>query len=94
MSKSFYAIFVLDRGFVVIAHARLHGHLAFHWQAVGRTIRRWGTTEGVAQLKNGPRSETVLDAEVNRIIPFRSIIEIMEVDEAAWEQHVSRLPEE
>jgi hypothetical protein len=85
MSKSFYAIFVLDRGFVVIAHARLHGHLAFHWQAVGR---------GLAQLKNGPRSETVLDAEVNRIIPFRSIIEIMEVDEAAWEQHVSRLPEE
>ncbi len=73
-------IFILDRGFVVVGEAELHGKLPHFWDlSVGRTIRRWGTIEGVAQLKDGPLPETKLDAPCRRFIPFRSVIEIIQV---------------
>jgi len=48
-------LYVLDRGFVVIGRAELDPELAFHWLLKpGRTVRRWGTTKGLAELRNGP----------------------------------------
>lgn len=83
-------LFVLDRGFVVVGRASLYPDLAFTWRLdPGRTVRRWGTTQGLAQLKDGPTGDTMLDAPAARLVPFRSIIEILEVSEEAWAPHLS-----
>jgi hypothetical protein len=83
-------LFVLDRGFVVIGKAELDPDYMTHWLLnPGRTIRRWGTDQGLAQLKNGPMTNTVLDPPIIRHIPFRSIIEILEVEQKAWIPHLT-----
>lgn len=82
-------IFVLDRGFVVVGRAEIDPDLAFHWKlSPGRTVRRWGTTEGIAQLKDGPLAATVLDLPAVRHVPFRAVIELIEVEETKWAPHL------
>ena len=70
-------IFVLDRGFVVAGEAEVSKEFALHWKVTGKTIRIWGTTEGLAELKDGPLKETKLDTVTERFIPFRSVIEML-----------------
>lgn len=82
-------LFVLDRGFVIVGRASLDEELAYHWRVYGRTVRRWGTTEGLAQLVGGPTGETVLDAACWRRVPFRSVIEMIEVEGEKWTSHLS-----
>lgn len=82
-------LFVLDRGFVIVGVASIYDGLAFHWRLnPGRTVRRWGTTHGLAQLAGGPLAETILDSPASRLVPFRSVIEIIEVNQQKWEQHL------
>lgn len=83
-------LFVLDRGFVVIGKAEIDPDLAFHWKlSPGRTVRRWGTTRGLSQLCDGPLQATVLDDPAIRHVPFRSVIEMIEVREDKWANHLS-----
>ncbi len=82
-------IFVLDRGFVVVGRASLSSEIVHAWQVYGRTIRRWGTTQGLAELRNGPLPQTVLDLPSHRLIPFRAVIEILEVEAEKWEPYLA-----
>lgn len=80
-------IIVLDRGFVKVGTLERHPELAFHWLLRGRTIRRWGTTEGHIELCDGPTPNTVLDSVPSTksavsTIPFRAVIEILNCTEA------------
>ena len=88
-------IFVLDRGFVVIGDACISEDLAFHWDLLlSATIRKWGTTQGLAELKDGPLPATVLDKACRRTIPFRSVLDIIHVSEKGaqlWQQKLSSL---
>ena len=71
-------IFVLDRGFVVVGEAEVSRDLALHWHMRrSRTVRVWGTTDGLSQLKDGPLDATVLDPVVERTTPFRSVLDIL-----------------
>ena len=45
-------------------------------------IRRWGTTEGLGQLRNGPLAETVLEALGDIEIPQKPLIVI---EAKGWE---------
>lgn len=82
-------LFVLDRGFVVIGIASIYDKMVFTWRLTpGRTVRRWGTTNGLAELQDGPLENTILDPPTNRRIPFRSIIEIHEVNRDKWMPHL------
>lgn len=82
-------IFVLDRGHVLVGRASLHPDLAFHWRLRdARTIRVWGTTEGIAQLCKGPRKDTKLDARADVTIGFRAVLYILDADAKAWEKHL------
>jgi hypothetical protein len=86
-------IFVLDRGFVVAGLAGLHPEFAFSWEVAGRTVRQWGTSEGLSELCDGPLPGTVLDRLCDRIIPFRSVIEMLEVSEEGrepWDRVLTR----
>lgn len=82
-------LFVLDRGFVVVGSASVDPDFAFHWRlSPGRTVRRWGTSQGLSELKDGPLPNTVLDPPVERSIPWRAIIEIIYVSEEKWLPHL------
>lgn len=71
-------LFVCDRGFVIAGEAELHESLALFWHLPrSRTVRVWGTTQGLAELKNGPLSGTVLDPVCERSLPFRSVLDII-----------------
>lgn len=76
MSGTF--IFMCDRGLVVCGEAEIHTQLALTWHLkVSCTIRNWGTTKGLAELKNGPTNSTVTDTVCERSLPFRSVIDII-----------------
>jgi hypothetical protein len=81
-------IFVCDRGFVVVGRAELCEELALCWRLpVSATIRRWGTTQGLAQLQHGPTKDTVTDDVCVRTLPFRSVIDVIHITgegEKAW----------
>ena len=75
-------IFVCDRGFVIAGEAEPHESLALCWRLPrSRTVRQWGTTDGLAELKDGPLPATVLDPVCERTLPFRSVIDIIHLTE-------------
>lgn len=55
-------------------------------------IRRWGTNQGLGQLRNGPLTETTLDPTgVVRLHPLQ-VIATIDVDAKKWEDRL--MPEE
>jgi hypothetical protein len=86
-------IFVCDRGFVIVGEAELHEGLALFWHLPrSRTIRAWGTKDGLAELKDGPLDATVLDPVCERSLPFRSVIDIIHLTEKGvrrWAESLS-----
>lgn len=86
-------LFVVDRGFTIIGWSEIDPELVYHWLVTGRTVRRWGTDQGLTQLcTSGPTDRTILDPIALRHIPFRSIIEVIEVDQFVWMSHLSWPP--
>jgi hypothetical protein len=82
-------ILVLDRGFVVVGRVSPHRELAFHWLVSPcRTIRVWGTTNGLSELQGGPLSGTVLDPPCVAEVPWRAVIKMMAVEEDKWLPHL------
>lgn len=82
-------ILICDRGFIHVGKITksLDYPFALHVSPC-RTIRRWGSEQGLAQLVNGPNENTVLDAPCSKTVFYRWVGEIIEVDEAAWEPHL------
>ena len=75
-------IVVLDRGFVYIGYVKTAAgwvHITNAWN-----IRRWGTTEGLGQLVNGPLSGTTLDRVGNVRVPDHALIHLIAVEEEQW----------
>lgn len=82
MSEAKIRIFVLDRGYVTIGRGEISTELAFHWNIKHAvTIRVWGTTEGLAELKDGPTANTVLDTPSHEEFSFRSVIKMINLTE-------------
>lgn len=82
----------LDRGIVKVGYLERHPELAFHWfLRHARIIRNWGTTEGLEQIaEDGPTPQTKLDRlSRGSSIPFRAVIEIIEVEENKWRSHLT-----
>jgi hypothetical protein len=87
-------IFVLDRGFVVVGEAEVSRDLALHWHMPkSRTIRVWGTKRGLAELKDGPLPQTVVDQVCERTTPFRSVLDILHVSEEGREKWTKLISE-
>lgn len=87
-------IFVCDRGFVIVGEAELRQDIAFFWHLKRScTIRTWGTTKGLAELKNGPTNSTVTDEICERSLPFRSVIDVIHLTEKGvkeWKKLLSK----
>lgn len=82
---------VLDRGFVYVCRCPdPQRHALWLPYRDRRTVRRWGTTQGLGELVSGPTNETVLDALVPAgTVPVRAILDVTEVEQDKWERHLS-----
>lgn len=65
-------IVVLDRGFVYVGNVSINGEYVTISNA--RCVRVWGTTNGLAQLQNGPCPQTKLDDACEVVTQLKSII--------------------
>ena len=65
-------IVVIDRGWVVVGDVTSAPDKLTITNA--RCIRRWGTTQGLGQLIDGPQPGTVLDPLGTVVVPIRSVI--------------------
>jgi hypothetical protein len=73
-------IVVCDRGWVVVGeYAATDTEIVLTDASV---IRRWGTSKGLGELRNGPTKETVLDpAGTIRVHPLNVVLTI---DAEGW----------
>jgi hypothetical protein len=69
-------IVILDRGFVYVGECRREGDCLVITNA--KNIRKWGTTQGLGQLRNGPLSDTVTDDVGEVIAPWKSVINLIQ----------------
>lgn len=83
-------IVVLDRGFVKVCECPdPEGYALWLPYRNGRTIRRWGTANGLSELLGGPLENTVLDTPVpTGKLPVRAIIDVMDADQS-WLSHLT-----
>lgn len=73
--KTQQAIAVLDRGFVYVGTCSIKDETLTITNA--RNIRKWGTSLGLGELRNGPLPETKLDVVGTVIAPERSVIHVI-----------------
>jgi hypothetical protein len=78
VKKSFgLQIVVIDNGFVHVGSCTLDAGLLQIDNC--RNVRRWGTTEGLGQLVNGPRKETIADACGLVLVPWSRVVMLMKI---------------
>lgn len=83
MEKSETRIAVLDRGWVYVGECAVQGDVLVIANA--RNIRRWGTSAGLGELAaKGPQPETKLDHYGTVRAPMRSVMHLIDCDQAAW----------
>lgn len=77
-----FGIVVLDRGFVYVGEIEHDGE----WCVIknARCLRKWGTTNGLAELSLGPTPTTELDAPCTVRAPGRAVIHIVEAEVSKW----------
>lgn len=77
------AIVVADRGWVWVGMACHEGD--FIEIADARCVRRWGTTQGLAQLATfGPQSDTKLESPSTVRVPVRSVVAVIPCEADKW----------
>lgn len=53
-----------------------------------RNIRKWGTTQGLGQLVDGPLADTVLDPAGIVEMHELAVVATIAVDSVAWSEHL------
>ncbi len=76
-------IVILQRGFVVVGWVSHCGEMVH--VSGGHFIRRWGTSKGLGELKNGPLAETVLDPVDELQVHRLGVVAFIDVDGGAWQ---------
>ena len=86
MSEGVIRIVVAQRGWVFVGVVyRKESEIVIRR---ARSIRRWGTSKGLGELRNGPKNTTQLDeAGTIRLHPLMVIAQI-DVNPEKWEEHL------
>ena len=81
-------IVVADQGWVFIGSV-CHGYEdgAIHLENAS-CIRRWGTSQGLGELINGPTEKTILDP-MGRV-DVKSVLFTIEVNQDAWKPVINK----
>jgi len=69
---------------------RVYMHENYIRMTYPKCIRRWGTTNGLGELYNGPLSSTVLDLSPELEIPMLAVNCIMRVNQEKWANHIAK----
>jgi hypothetical protein len=72
-------ITVVDRGFVFVGNTTIGPEYTTITNA--QNIRKWGTTNGLGELINGPLPNTVVDKTGNILVPNKSIIHFIQCNQ-------------
>lgn len=80
------AIVIADRGHVWVGEVGDHGpDVAWIKIAKARTVRRWGTLQGLNQLAvEGPLEHTILDAPADLAVRFGAVLAIIPCERSQW----------
>lgn len=84
-------IVVLERGFVYVGHLGQEGADVNAEEitiSCARCIIKWGTTEHLGQLVNGPLVGTKLGASCTVHARISKVIHTIEVSQDEWSKHV------
>ena len=81
-------IFVLDKGFVYVGILEEDdGDKLIIKNA--HAIIRWGTTKHLAELADGPLSNTRLGDSCSVYVKWSSVVHIIDVNQTSWKTYVS-----
>ncbi|WP_025915490.1 hypothetical protein [Herminiimonas sp. CN] len=75
-------IVALDRGFVFVGYVTRTETEMYIDKA--RCIRKWGTSEGLGQLKDGPVADTVLDASCTVRPQLKAVLFTVDCNQSKW----------
>ncbi len=79
-------IVVIDHGFVYVGRwVNCNGYMRIEG---ARCLIRWGTTEHLGQLKDGPRPETKLGERCTVEVREARVNHVITVDQDAWKEHI------
>ena len=77
---------VLQRGWNVVGRYSVDGEQVTITDA--KVVRRWGTTQGLGELVDGPTSETVLDPAGTVRAHLLGVVLTIDADADAWAAHL------
>ena len=80
-------IVILQRGWVYVGRHTQNLETMMCELNQASCIRKWGTTKGLPELKDGPTKDTVLDPAGKVVFHLLTTIAIIDCDGAAWEKH-------
>lgn len=84
IAESGIKIAVLDRGWVFVGHVTVDGDACTIERAM--CVRKWGTTNGLGELRNGPLEGTKLDPAGRVVAPARALLFTIDVEADQWAQ--------
>ena len=64
-------IVVVDSGFVYVGNVTIQGNYVIVGNALN--IRKWGTSLGLGELRNGPTKDTITDDCGSVIVPMNKV---------------------
>lgn len=79
-------IVILQRGWVYIGRYKQNENMMCELNNA-YCIRKWGTTKGLPELKDGPTKDTVLDPAGKVTFHLLTTIAIIDVDGEAWKKY-------
>lgn len=79
---------ILQRGWVFVGYYHSDPETGAAWLTGARNIRRWGTTQGLGELVDGPTDETVLDPAGTVRFHLMTEVATIEADPDAWAEHL------
>jgi len=80
-------IVILQRGWVYVGRYTQNNETMMCELNQAYCIRKWGTTKGLPELKDGPTKDTVLDPAGTVKFHLLTTIAVIECDGAAWKKH-------
>jgi hypothetical protein len=82
-------IVVIERGFVYIGHVDENAETGDVTIRGARSLIRWGTSQHLGELVNGPIENTKLGASCTLLVRREKVVHMIEVNNAGWNKHIN-----
>ena len=82
-------IVVIERGFVYVGRVEEDGETCDVTIHGARSLIRWGSSQHLGELVNGPLESTKLGAPCTVLVRQQQIVYMIEVNNAVWNNHIN-----